>query len=340
MQPVMQVPERAELVPFQGTLPSGSPPLVGRLALIGAPSPRIGAPVCATSDVDGHGFSIFKGRDLLQGDDAGARLKRKNGILMGSILTFLFGFPGVLFRSEVAAIIGALVGGAIGFFVFGWLFGPDRIGKSIVVGTEGFQVGTSNSGALRLDVFRYDDPSVVWLDNKTNTFVVFNGGPHDLSNREASQVQQSMVVCDRASWAVRGTCAATYTPESLREGFPVAPTMHPFDRLWNEWNRCVFAAIERGVAVRAAMAERSRSAGQPIVFPGKASSRQLICGPHHFEVRNGNQIELSAPWPSLVVSAEKGIYTFSAEGRSTRIPRDEIGDVLVLEKVFFKDKLR
>ncbi|APR77720.1 Hypothetical protein A7982_03067 [Minicystis rosea] len=336
----MQSFERADLVPFQGTMPSGMPPLVSRLALIGAPSPRIGSPITAASNLDVQGFGIFKNDQLLQGDDAGAALKRKNGILMGSILAVLFGFPGVLFGSEVAAVIGALVGGAIGFFVFGWLFGPDRDGKSIIVGTEGFQIGTSSSGTLRLEVFRYDDPSVVWIEGKVNDYVVFSSGPHDVSNREANQVRHTLAVYDRASWAERGSHFVSYTPAALREGFPITPTTTPGDRWWNEWIRGFFMAIERGIAVRVAMAERARSAGQPVVFPAKASSRQIICGPHHFEMRNGNIVELAAPWASLGVAVEKGIYSFSADGRSARVPRDEIGDVLVLERVFLKDVRR
>jgi hypothetical protein len=125
-----------------------------------------------------------------------------------------------------------------------------------------------------------------------------------------------------------------------RDGLPITPDMDAFDRVLNEWRRGPVTLLARSAAARSARAEQARQQGAPVAFPVKGSRRRIVCGPQLFEVKNGEAAELSTPLASLGAALNEGTYTFRGEGRSVQIPRDDIGDILVLEGVFLKDAPR
>lgn len=340
------------LIPHQLPQPCGAPPLVDRLALIGAPAAEIGTPIFAISDVDVDGFGVLKGDELYR-----SRADRNRGsigmaLVASGILGTLLGgaaFIGIgIALVEAGAPESAIppVGGVVWlglvwilFMGFRRLFGAERRGRSIVVGNQGFQLGRLSGADTELVVIRYDDPSHRWFERRENVHVVSR---HD-ARRAAPRGAPTFVVEQlsiRSGRELATELEERFEYEGRRGDLPLDGRITPLERIAREHTQAMWAIQDHGRAARIQAALRRLARGERIELPIGSFSRTLTlipasAGPTDVvvEVRTGDRVELRAPLTALHVSVERGVYRISAGGATVSFERDTLGDAIVFDAV-------
>ncbi len=338
------------LIPHQLPQPLGATPMVDRLALIGAPSPEIGAPIFAISDVDVDGFAVLKADELYRSradrdrGSIGMALVASGilGTLLGGIAFIAVGVGLTEARAPEAAIVplGGLVALAIVvllFLGFRRLFGPERRGRSIVVGSAGFQVGRLSGREMSLVVVRYDDPTDRWFERRENVHVVRRGEASRGAPRGApTYVVEKLTIRSGRQLALE--LEESFEYEGARGDLPLGGRITPLGRAGREHTHAMWAIQDRGRAARIESALQRLARGERIELPIGTFSRTVVLTPSSprptdvvVELRTGDRVELTAPLTALDVRMEQGVYRLSAGGATATIERDALGDAMVFD---------